>query len=55
MTPRERWKIAYRRYRVIRRERHKAMTDMMAAGTGVIFVPDDGGDPRHVPIEELFA
>lgn len=57
MTPRiitrQQWKVIWRRMRVAAREAHKAHLDALIYGTGAVFVPNDGGDPRHVPIEEL--
>lgn len=55
MTPREYWKIIYRTSRIARREAVKAAADMMMFGTGVVFIPNDGGDPKHVPLKDMQA
>lgn len=38
---------------VARREARKAHRDMLLFGTGVVWCPNDGGDPKHIPIEEF--
>lgn len=53
MTPREKWKLAWRRIRIFRREYAKVQIDMIVFGTGAMLIPDDGSDPSHVPIEDL--
>jgi hypothetical protein len=55
MTAKERWRATNRRLRVARREAQKAAADMVVYGTGVVYVPAGGGDPRHVPFSELTA
>lgn len=47
------WRISYRSLRVARREHGKAMLDLVSYGTGVVYVPHDGSDPRHIPLTEL--
>lgn len=53
MSARQWWKITWRLIRVSRREQAKAATDMMLYGTGVVKIPHDGGDPCHIPIENV--
>lgn len=53
--PRWLWKKTYRSARVILRESEKATTDVMLFGTGVIFRPDDGSDPSHIPWPALLV
>ena len=31
-----------------------ATADLFCFGTGVIFVPSDGSEPRHIPIREFY-
>lgn len=47
------WKRVWRRIRVCRREGNKAIVDTMIYGTGAVFVPKDGSDPHHIPVDEL--
>lgn len=47
------WKAAYRLLRISRREMEKAANDVMIFGTGVVLVPKDGSDPRHIPFNDL--
>ena len=47
------WKVLYRALRVARREGNKAAMDVLLYGTGAVFFPSDGADPRHVPIEQI--
>jgi len=53
MTPRERWKKAWRYIRVARRESRKARTDLLLYGTGAVLVPNNGADPCHIPLEQI--
>ncbi len=50
---RENWKILYRMLRVAHRESLKVTMDAVLYGTGVMMVPGDGSDPKHIPIEEV--
>lgn len=34
-------------------ESDKAAIDMMIYGTGVMKIPNDGGDPKHIPIGDF--
>jgi len=52
MNKRE-WKAYYRMLRVSRREALKASIDMMLYGNGFVFVPDDGSDARHIPVNDV--
>lgn len=55
MTPAKRWwKKYYRLQRVAKREAMKSLLDMTIYGTGAVFVPNDGSDPRYVPISEIY-
>ena len=53
MNARQWWKMYYRLLRVTKRETHKATMDLILYGTGAVFVPKNGDDPYHVPIEKL--
>lgn len=53
MTARKAWKVYYRKVRVVRRETLKATIDTVLYGTGVVLIPSDGGDPKHIPIAEF--
>lgn len=33
----------------------KAATDMILYGSGSVCIPEDGGDPYHVPIREIIT
>ena len=48
------WKATYRMLRIARRETRKACTDVMIFGTGIVFVPKDGSEPRHVPLADCW-
>lgn len=48
------WRQYHRAQRVARREAAKATLDLILFGTGVVIVPNDGSDPRHVPLPEVF-
>lgn len=50
---RVRWKVVRRLIRVVRRENRKALRDCALFGSGVVFFPNDGSDPRHIPIEQV--
>ena len=54
MNARERWKMAWRTIRVMKREALKAHCDLMIYGTGVICIPKTG-DPHHIPLREIRA
>lgn len=53
MNAKQRWKVTWRAIRVSRRETKKAAVDIAIYGTGAVFIPNDGGDPQHVPLEAL--
>jgi len=53
MNAKQRWKKLYRAIRVSRRENLKAIEDMMLFGTGCVFVPNDGSDPRRIDIKDM--
>jgi hypothetical protein len=42
------WKTFYRKIRVCKRESLKAGNDMMVYGTGCVYVPNNGDDPRRI-------
>jgi len=42
MSPRGKWKAAWRQVRILRRETSKAQRDMLIFGTGYVFVSGDG-------------
>lgn len=35
------------------RDKMKALSDMMTHGTGAIFVPNDGSDIKHIPVDDF--
>ena len=47
------WKKFYRTLRVTRREAYKAALDVMMYGTGVMIIPNDGSDPKHMPFDKV--
>jgi len=51
---REAWKRHYRALRVSLRESEKMALDVRLFGTGAMFLDDDG-DPRHVPLSDIFV
>lgn len=53
MTPRQKWKVWYRQYRIVRRESVKATIDMMIYGTGCVIITDTPDFIRYVPIEKV--
>ena len=53
MTAREYWRVVYRMIRIARRETLKAAMDTMIYGTGAVYIPANGDDPRHVPWPEM--
>lgn len=54
MTTKETWKAFYRKLRIARRESLKATIDVVCYGTGVVFIPNNGDDPQHIPVEDFF-
>lgn len=55
MNAKQHWKRYYRLLRVARREALKSAIDMMCYGTGAVFIPNNGSDPRHIPTENIFV
>lgn len=53
MTARQRWKVWYRKYRIIRRESAKASIDMILFGTGFVMIVPEPDFVRHVPIQQI--
>jgi len=53
MTAREAWNIYYRYIRVTRRENAKAHRDLMKLGTGIVFYPNNGDDPKRIPVDKF--
>lgn len=54
MTAKRWWKKTWRAIRVARREVKKANLDAMIYGTGVVRLPNDDSDPRHIPIADTY-
>lgn len=54
MTPRQRWKIWCRQYRINRRETFKACTDAMLFGIGFVMYTDEPDFINHIPVGDIF-
>jgi hypothetical protein len=53
MTPRQRWKVWYRQWRIIRRECTKAHFDMMIYGTGCVMLKNEPDYIEYIPIQDI--
>ena len=49
---REWWKAIYRKLRIAKRETRKANIDLVAYGTGIVFVDKDG-EAKHIPLGKM--
>ena len=50
MTPKQKWKRAYRLLRIARREALEASLDCLAFGTGIVEI-DNNGNAMRIPPE----
>ena len=55
MTPRKRWKIWYRQYRIVRREWQKATEDMILFGSGFVLLKAEPDYIEHIPVEKVMV